>query len=193
MKPGYKLTARSARIAERLAAFDFQLEYKKGSTNPTDGLSRRPDYFAGFKEGVKHNALQGMLPRLQQQLRVMECSGNEPNEKPMRSGCDSHAIRTSIQDPQIDQPEKAIASVFHSHAENINHTRGDDSRCVRPRFVADTEGGHLLVSRFAAIKAATGETALGEPPESLIDFVREIQQKDASVHVDHDGKTHRRI
>jgi hypothetical protein len=57
MKPGYKLIARSAHIAERLTAFDFQLEYKKGSTNPADGLSRRPDYFAGFKEGVKHNAL----------------------------------------------------------------------------------------------------------------------------------------
>jgi plasmid maintenance system killer protein len=78
--------------------------------------------------------------------------------------------------------------VFHSHAKNINHTRSDDSRCVRPRFVANTEGGYLLVSRLTAIKAATGETALGEPPESLIDFVREIQQKDASIHVNHDGK-----
>jgi hypothetical protein len=57
MKPGYKLTVRSARIAKRLAAFDFQLEYKKGSTNPADSLSRRPNYFAGFKEGVKHNTL----------------------------------------------------------------------------------------------------------------------------------------
>jgi hypothetical protein len=78
--------------------------------------------------------------------------------------------------------------VFHSYAENIDHTRSDDSRCARPRFVTDTEGGHLLVSRLAAIKAATSETALGEPPESLIDFAREIQQKDASVHVDHDRK-----
>jgi hypothetical protein len=57
IKLGYKLTARSTRIAERLATFDFQLEYKKGSTNPVDSLSRRPNYFAGFKEGVKHNAL----------------------------------------------------------------------------------------------------------------------------------------
>jgi hypothetical protein len=39
MKPSYKLTARSGRIAERLAAFDFQIEYKKGSINPADGLS----------------------------------------------------------------------------------------------------------------------------------------------------------
>jgi hypothetical protein len=57
MKPGYKLTARSGWIAKRLAAFDFQIEYKKGSTNPADSLSQRLDYFAGFKEGTKHNAL----------------------------------------------------------------------------------------------------------------------------------------
>jgi hypothetical protein len=57
MKLSYKLTARSTRITERLIVFDFQLEYKKGLTNPTDSLSRRPDYFTSFKEGVKHNAL----------------------------------------------------------------------------------------------------------------------------------------
>jgi hypothetical protein len=57
MKLSYKLTARSARITERLIAFDFQLEYKKGLTNPIDSLSRRLDYFASFKEGVKHDAL----------------------------------------------------------------------------------------------------------------------------------------
>jgi len=75
----------------------------------------------------------------------------------------------------------------HSHVETIDHTRGDDSRPVRPSFVADTEGGHLLVSRLATIKAATGETALDEPPESMIDFVRKIQQKYASAHVDREG------
>jgi hypothetical protein len=45
------------------------------------------------------------------------------------------------------------------------------------------------VLRLAAIEAAASETALDEPPESLIDFVCETQQKDASVHVDHDGES----
>jgi len=62
----------------------------------------------------------------------------------------------------------------HSHVETIDHTRGDDSRPVRPSFVANTEGGYLLVSRLATIKAATSETALDKPPESIIDFVRKI-------------------
>ena len=129
-----------------------------------------------------------MLPRLQQQLRVMHFLGSEPNGKNMRSRYDSHAIRTSTQDPQIDHSEKVIASVVHSHVEDIDHTRSNDSRPVRPRFVADTEGGHLLVSRLAAIEAAAGETALDEPPESLIDFVRKVQQKDASAYADRDGE-----
>jgi hypothetical protein len=42
------------------------------------------------------------------------------------------------------------------------------------------------MSRLTAIRAAAGETALDEPPESLIDFVRKIQQKDASTYVDSD-------
>jgi hypothetical protein len=129
-----------------------------------------------------------MLPRLQQQLQVMHSLGNEPDGKNMRSGCDSYAIRTSTQDPQIDHSEKVIASVVHLHVEDIDHTRSNDSRPVRPRFVTDTEGGHLLVSRLAAIRAATSETALDEPPESLIDFVRKIQQKDASAYVDRNGE-----
>jgi hypothetical protein len=40
------------------------------------------------------------------------------------------------------------------------------------------------MSRLTAIRAAAGEMALDEPPESLIDFVRKIQQKDASAYVD---------
>jgi hypothetical protein len=42
------------------------------------------------------------------------------------------------------------------------------------------------VSRLTTIRAAASETALDEPPESLIDFVRKIQQKDASAYVDRD-------
>ena len=92
----------------------------------------------------------------------------------MRSGCESLAIHISIQDPQNDQSEKVIANIEHLYVKTIDHTRSDDSRPVRPSFVTDTKGGYLLVSRLTAIEAATGETALDEPLESLIDFVRKI-------------------
>jgi hypothetical protein len=77
----------------------------------------------------------------------------------MRSGCESLTIYTSIQDPQNDQSEKVITNVEHLHVETIDHTRSDDSRPVRPSFVTDTKGGHLLVLRLAAIEAATSDTA----------------------------------
>jgi hypothetical protein len=102
MKPGYKLTLRSARIAERLAAFDFQLEYKKGSTNPADGLSRQLDYFAGFKEGTKHYALQGLLLLLQQKLQVEEFQGPAAPAKPSRFGRENSAKHVLAQNHQPD-------------------------------------------------------------------------------------------
>jgi hypothetical protein len=67
-----------------------------------------------------------------------------------------------------------ITSVVHSHVKDIDHTRSNDLRLVRLSFVTDTKGGYLLVLRLTAIKAAASETVLDEPPESLIDFVREI-------------------
>ena len=79
-----------------------------------------------------------------------------------------------------------IANVEHSHVETIDYTCSDASRPIRPGFVADTKGGYLLVLRLTAIEAATSETALDEPPESLIDFVRKVQQKDASAYADRD-------
>ena len=39
-----ELTRRQARWAQRLSAYDFTIEYRAGSKNPADGLSRRPDY-----------------------------------------------------------------------------------------------------------------------------------------------------
>ena len=47
------LSGRQARIVEYLAVFDFTIEYKKGTANPSNGLSRRLDYFARFKDTVK--------------------------------------------------------------------------------------------------------------------------------------------
>ena len=40
----YKLTRRQVQWAINLSPFDFRLVYRKGTLNPADGLSRRPDY-----------------------------------------------------------------------------------------------------------------------------------------------------
>src|SRR5437016_2964387 len=59
-----ELSRRQARWAERLAAFDFEIQYRKGSTNPADGPSRRPDYEPPEGESKL------LLPMLQLKLRV---------------------------------------------------------------------------------------------------------------------------
>jgi hypothetical protein len=58
-----ELTRRQARWAERLSAFDFEILYRKGSTNPADGPSRRPDY-----EPEEEWAQGLLLPTLQMKL-----------------------------------------------------------------------------------------------------------------------------
>ncbi|TKA26048.1 hypothetical protein B0A50_05560 [Salinomyces thailandicus] len=51
-----------------LPAFDFEIEYKKGKTNPADGLSRRPDYFDGFRKETITANRNLLLLTLQQKL-----------------------------------------------------------------------------------------------------------------------------
>jgi hypothetical protein len=69
----------------------------------------------------------------------------------------------------------------HSNAEVLDYTYGNDLEPFRPSFLASTKGSSLLVSRIAAATAAQGETVLDTQPESLLDFIREVQQKDAFI------------
>ena len=39
-----ELSRRQLRWAEKLAAYDFRVEYRSGKSNPADGPSRRADY-----------------------------------------------------------------------------------------------------------------------------------------------------
>jgi hypothetical protein len=58
------LNARQARWAERLAAFDFTIEYRTGKSNPADAPSRRPDYKQEGNPGI-----EDILPTLQNKLK----------------------------------------------------------------------------------------------------------------------------
>ena len=57
------LSGSQARWAEKLAEFDFTVEYSPGSQNPADAPSRRPDYFSGYQDEMSF-----MLPTLQNKL-----------------------------------------------------------------------------------------------------------------------------
>ena len=59
-----ELSRRQPRWAERLAAFDFEIQYRKGSMNPAHEPSRRLDYKPPKGES------ELLLPTLQLKLRV---------------------------------------------------------------------------------------------------------------------------
>ena len=54
------LNPRQMRWAEALARFDFIIKYRKGQSNPADGLSRRPDYMVE-EEGQRSNPMRDLL------------------------------------------------------------------------------------------------------------------------------------
>ena len=53
------LQGRQVRWAEALAAFNFEIRYRKGKDNPADGLSRRPDHMV--REGPVENPLKELI------------------------------------------------------------------------------------------------------------------------------------
>ena len=68
------MSRRQARWAERLTAFDFEIQYRKEATNSADGLSWRLDYKKTL-EGEQ----ELLLPTLQQKLRCgMATQRNRP-------------------------------------------------------------------------------------------------------------------
>lgn len=55
------LNRRQVRWVGTLAAFDFEIQYRKGKENPADGLSRRPDHMA--REVKEENPLRKLILR----------------------------------------------------------------------------------------------------------------------------------
>ena len=86
-----ELNKRQARWAEKLAAFDFVIEYRAGKSNPADGLSRQPH----LDSDVDH--AQQLLPQLQQRLL-----NAQPAERPrMQAGqvTPSHEVLFALSGP----------------------------------------------------------------------------------------------
>jgi hypothetical protein len=59
------LNRRQMRWAELLAAYDFQIQWRRGKDNPADGLSRRPDHMVRDEEPLENvlkQILQSRMP-----------------------------------------------------------------------------------------------------------------------------------
>ena len=98
-----ELNRRQARWAERLASFDFTIEYRQGKTNPADGLSRRPDY-----ESTTNHA-EALLPTLQSKMGNLFMIGfyddatNPPRAQPETDPTQAHSWSHSSATAAFDQ------------------------------------------------------------------------------------------
>src|SRR6185437_17149702 len=61
------INGRQARWLLQLAPYDFTIHYRKGSLNPADGPSRRPNYKERDKES-KDSPIARLMPTLQNKL-----------------------------------------------------------------------------------------------------------------------------
>lgn len=149
-----ELTARQARWAEYLSAFDFGVFHLAGVKNPADGLSRRPDY---ERDSLQREGIGLMLPTLQHKLRIRE--GN-PSTSLARTGEGA----TSIDHAQSNGWE--VASVRLCDAPTPLRSRGD---------VGELQGLGVLVSRWDVAAVAATETAWEETPTLLMNFIKAVQ------------------
>src|SRR5436189_5009051 len=63
------LNGRQARWLLQLAPYDFTIHYRKGSLNPADGPSRRPDYLAE-QEAIEETAVGKVMTSLANKLAI---------------------------------------------------------------------------------------------------------------------------
>jgi transposase InsO family protein len=185
------LSGRQARIAEYLAAFDFTIEYKKGTANPSDGLSRRPDYFAGFKDAVKRVQLEGMLPTLQEKLRAIrlddDAGSSAEAQQTQSTGC-GDSVNDDSQTINYEQSDQLLAAALDTGPDpgeeperTAPGTHAEAARLAPVAHFAGTADGKLLVPRLAVAAAAVDETAYVDPPEDIVSLIREVQARDAFV------------
>ena len=194
------LNGRQARWAEKLAAYDFQIEYKKGESNPADGPSRRPDYFKGFKEETIVANRSLMLPTLQQKLEVKgQPFAATTAEAEVALRCAKSTLRerspapggTSLVAPAITRRAARITD-DESESDSSDSTDGNARSRTSPGPQPDShdENGSLarsplaqsLVPRSDASAAAEGESSWTEdPPEQLTEFIKSVQDRDPFV------------
>ena len=157
------LTARQGRWAEYLSAFDFRIEHLKGTKNPADGLSRRPDY---ERDSLKREGIGLMLPTLQHKLRAFNADIAPSLAK----------MGVSMTPEDIDHPSLTVDAVEGFDA-------APDSERSREIVGELTGRGRslLLAPRRVVAAVAASETAWEDTPTLLLNFIKAVQDADPDV------------
>ena len=192
-----QLSARQARWAEYLSAFDFEIEFKKGASNPADGLSRRPDYEA---DAESKEAFETMIPTLQRKLAL---SSTSTNDWARSASGGAGSAETALHDMAPANVSavgvERLVEYYASRSSGVTPDMRQFSELpVRPRTgpgqkpeqawssidaesttAGASESTHY-VPRVWAVAATQHETAYTDATDLLLAFVKAVQQADAS-------------
>jgi len=162
------LTARQARWAEALSAYDFEIEFKKGTSNPADGLSRRPDYEA---ESETRDGVNMMLPTLQHKLRLHSAAVNS-----MQGDRADAATSLSPTNDRVGHSVPSLTAMVCSLREDLG-TSTERTRNVSGELTGTGNLGYL-VPRSVVVAATKAETAYEDSADILVNFIKGIQHSD---------------
>lgn len=104
-----QLNGRQARWATFLAAFDFVIEHRSGSSNPADAPSRRPDY------DCEERAPSHLLPTLQEKLAFWD---KNEDLKPLVARVQAHEVlaENASEKPALHMGVASIRRIVNSAA-----------------------------------------------------------------------------
>ena len=176
-----KLNARQVRWAQKLAEFDFRIEYRPGKSNPADGPSRRPDH-----KPLINEVEEELLPSLKAKLKGVFMT---------RYAVFTHLERRVFAAAELVENSSGIRNPPGGQSSLGRHTRrriqtqrdagglvaysGVAHAGLNP--VAGTEICRSLVPRVYVAQVMKLETAYDMPSESVTDLLRSIQREDAFV------------
>jgi transposase InsO family protein len=180
------LTRRQARWAERLAAFDFDIIYRKGETNPADGPSRRPDYEEEDESSVQSHQL--LLPTMQQKLRWNEAAADHSRLAGDTLGGEatvSVLTRSQTSDQGSSQgrgrpPNKGKAPQSAAADRRSASIAPATSNTEAEYFGGEeAKGLAFMKSRKDVAKAAEGMSPYQDTPGTFTNYLLDLQGRDA--------------
>jgi hypothetical protein len=182
-----------------LSAYDFEIKYQAGKTNPADGPSRRPDYGSATSGGME------MLPTLQSKLRNADKLGlfrdpDDVSESTAGSRRSIGELYTPLSLATADDlpGETELQAVSSTEALEKPLPRGPD-QAIGDKVLYETESRTTLlrnadeafdagqdiheyfVPRSLVARILASETAYTLTAEPLLPVLLELQKHDALV------------
>lgn len=154
------LNRRQARWAEALAAFNFRIAYRKGSENPADAPSRRPDYQS---DEVSENTFKEILERSERNPSLTQAKSLQ-----------------GITDMDTTLGTVMVGVMTRSNSSRL-HIRSEDWSTL-PKPTAEgmlTPGETPAHSGGREVQSSQEESPYGKIPDALTTFLLSLQAKDA--------------